>query len=121
VGTCTTKGHKTKLNVASETLYIKQTCCTMQACLDPSLPLVQKPKDLSLNEPLGMEHAFQVWVAYFDALKATKLGLTTEIDLLGSPGSWEDVNLPTLASLTKANGTFTPPGKLKLGPDMFPS
>jgi hypothetical protein len=53
-------------------------------------------------------------VAYFDALKSTKLNHKA-----ASPGtneSWENVGIPTLESLSRASETFKTPKKLKLGP-----
>jgi hypothetical protein len=77
------------------------------------------PMDLGIEELLSFEHAFGVWVAYFEALKATKFGASAE--LIRSPDSWENVKPPTLASLARANDTFKTPRKLKLGPMSSPS
>jgi hypothetical protein len=67
---------------------------------------------------LGTEHAFKFRLAYFKALKASKAGAS--VDSVGSPDSWEDVEPPTLASLTWANDTFKTPKKLKLGAMLSP-
>jgi hypothetical protein len=117
VGSCVTKGHKTKVNVPGKTLYIKQAR-RGQARLEPSLSVGLRPTELSMNELLSKEHAFEVWVAYFENLKATKLGGTN--NEFGSPDSWEDVEPPSLASLSRARETFKTPKKLKLGPLLAP-
>jgi hypothetical protein len=87
--------------------------------LEPSLPVRLQPSELSLSEFISKEHRFEVWVAYVDTLKAmkTKPGGSLSPETLGS---WEDVDVPTLESLSKARQTFKTPKKLKLGPLLSP-
>jgi hypothetical protein len=113
------KGHRTRVNVVSKTFYIKQTRCSAQALLDPSLPLTCKPKDLGLEDLLGTDHTFEVWEAYFYVLKTTKPGAGT--NSLGSLKSWEDAEPPTLTNLKRANDTFKTPKKLKFGAMLSPA
>ena len=70
---------------------------------------------ISVPELLAKEQVFKVWVAYFDGLKAVTLGSLN--NAVGSTDyTWENVKLPTLNCLSKANETFKTPKKLKLGP-----
>jgi hypothetical protein len=48
---------------------------------------------------MAKEHPFEVWVAYFDALKATKLG-PCELSSPGTLGSWDAADIPTLESMS---------------------
>jgi hypothetical protein len=75
------------------------------------------PKDLGVGKLLNTEHTFNVWVAYFKALKATKLASAKAIE---SPDSWEAVEPPTLSSFARAGDTFKTPKKLKLSPMHVP-
>ena len=119
LGSCSTKGHKTKLSVPSKHLYIKQAC-RGQAHLEPNLPISLRPTDLGLDELLEQENPFEVWVAYFESLKASS-GSGVLVSKVGSPESWEDTEPPTLASLSRAYNTFKTPKKMKLGAMMSPS
>jgi hypothetical protein len=103
VGSCVTKGHKTKVNAPGETLYIKQARHG-QARLEPSLSIGLRLTELSMSELLSKEHVFKAWVAYFEK----------------SPDSWEDVEPPTLASLSRPCEIFKTPKKLKVGPLLAP-
>jgi hypothetical protein len=87
--------------------------------LEPSLAIGLRPSELSLDELLGKEHTFEVWVAYFEPLKATNEG--TLVSTVGTPESWEDVEPPTLASLSRAYDAFKTPKKIKLGAMLSPS
>jgi hypothetical protein len=78
-----------------------------------------RPSELSLDELLAKEHPFEVWVTDFDALKATESGIL--VSAVGTPESWEDVEPPTLASLSRAYDTFKMPKKIKLGGMLSPS
>ncbi len=81
--------------------------------MEPSLGL--RPNDLSVPEFLAKEHAFKVWVASFDGLKAVTLG--SSYNAVGSPdNTWESVELSMLNSVLKANKTFKTPKKLRSGP-----
>jgi hypothetical protein len=95
-------------------LYIKQSR-RGQARLEPNWAVEMRPSELSLDELLGKEHPFEVWVAYFDSLEVTDNGIL--ISRVGSPESWEDVDSPDLASLSKAYDSFKTPKKIKLGGD----
>jgi hypothetical protein len=99
-------------------LYIKQAR-RGQARLEPNLAIEMWPSKLSLDELLAKEHPFEVCVAYFDALKATESGIL--VSAVGTPESWEDVEAPTLASLSRAYDTFKTPKKIKLGGMLSPS
>ncbi len=89
----------------SSTFYVKQSH-QGQACLKPSLGFDLRPEDLSAPELLAKEHVFKVWVAYFDALKAASTSGSLN-NTVGSPvGIWENVELPMLDGLSKANETF---------------
>jgi hypothetical protein len=71
-----------------------------------------------MNEFLSKEHPYKLWAAYFDALKSTKLGHKSSLP--GTNGSWENVDIPTLESISRASETFKTPKKLKLEPMLSP-
>jgi hypothetical protein len=85
--------------------------------LEPNLVIGLRPFKLSIDKRLAKEHPFEVWVAYFDALKATESGIL--VSAVGTPKSWEDVEPPTLASRSRAYDTFKMPKKIKLGGGCF--
>ena len=91
-----------------------------QARLEPSFPEKLRPRDLSLDEFLSQESPYEVWVAYFDTLKSIK-GDPGYSPSGGTLGSWEDVDVPTLESLSNARQTLKTPKKLKLGPMLSPA
>jgi hypothetical protein len=114
VGSCATKGHKIKLKIAPNTLYIQHTRAG-QGRFEPSLSVGLIPDDVVIEELLSKDCPLEVWTAYFDAVKAGRAAFH-----LASPGStdglsspWEEV--PSLDSLRKASDTFRTPKRLKLG------
>jgi hypothetical protein len=119
IGTCTTKGHKTKLKIEPNTFYSKHTC-SGQARYEPSLLESLLPSDVTPSDLLSKEHALQVWNAYFDALKARRaashLASQSSKDDLSSP--WEEV--PSLDSVRKASVTSQTPKRLKMGSMLSP-
>jgi hypothetical protein len=54
VGVCSTKGHKDKVNIQAETLYVKHTR-NGHARLTPSLPTKLLPEDVSVEDIMGKE------------------------------------------------------------------
>ena len=102
---CTIKGHKTKVNLRNDTLYVKHTRAG-QAQLVPLLPVKWLPADTTLNEMLNKELSWTVWAAHFGSIAANqdarekRSGLTYS----GEGGSpWEEVEIPTLDTLAAAS------------------
>jgi hypothetical protein len=70
IGTCSKKGHKTKLKIEPNTLYIQHTHAG-QGRFEPSLSVSLIPDDITVSELIAKDHSLEVWTAvYFDALKA---------------------------------------------------
>jgi hypothetical protein len=119
IGSCTTKGHKTKLTTEPNSFYIQHTR-SGQACYEPSLSEALIPSDVIPSDFLSKEHPLEVWTAYFNALKAGRA-----FARISSPGSynnlsspWEEV--PSLDSVRKASVTFQTPKRLKMGSMLSP-
>jgi hypothetical protein len=68
-GACSTKGHKTKLNLSTKTLYVKHSR-TGQARISPKLSVDLLPNDVTVAELLIQDNSLEVWVAYFESLHA---------------------------------------------------
>jgi hypothetical protein len=88
--------------------------------LDPSLPVSFLPDDVTVAGIMSQEHSLEVWVAYFDSLRAASAGVSTT----GTLSPWEEVETPILEVFMKASTNFKTPKKLKLGhvlgPGMIP-
>jgi hypothetical protein len=119
IGSCTTKGHKTKLTIDPNSFYIQHTRFG-QARYEPSLSEALIPLDVTPSDFLSQEHPLEVWTAYFDALKAGCAAAR-----ISSPGSdndlstpWEEV--PSLDSVRKASVTFQTPKRLRMGSMLSP-
>jgi hypothetical protein len=69
IGSCSTKGHKTKLIIEPNSSYIQHTR-SGQACYEPSLSDALIPWDITPSDFLSKERPLEVWTAYFNALKA---------------------------------------------------
>jgi hypothetical protein len=116
VGSCTIKGHKSKVNLSAETLYVKHSRHG-HARLEPNLPVSLISDDTTLVEMMGKDLPLEVWAAHFDALKAERTGANkrSSASSFGSASPWEDVEIPSLASLQTASDSFKTPKKLRLG------
>jgi hypothetical protein len=115
-GACSTKGHKTKLNLSTKTLYVKHSRAG-QARIAPQLLVALLPDDVTVAELLSQDNSLEVWVAYFESLQAEKSEATSRLSSMtgGLASPWEEVELPTLDELRKASLNFKTPKKLRLG------
>jgi hypothetical protein len=118
-GACSTKGHRAKVSIFTNALYMKHTRMG-HALLDLSLPVSLLPDDMTVAGVMGQEHLLEVWVGYFNSLRAARARVSSS----GTSSPWEEVETPTLEVFMKASTSFKMPKKLKLGnalgPDMIP-
>jgi hypothetical protein len=72
-GSCSVKGHKAKVNLIPETLYVKHSR-QGHARLEPSLPVSLLADETVLVEMMGKDLSLEIWTAHFDSLKAEAAG-----------------------------------------------
>jgi hypothetical protein len=120
-GSCSVKGHRAKVNLSPETLYVKHSR-QGHARLEPFLPVSLLADETILVEMMGKDLPLEVWTAHFDSLKAEAAEALkrSSQSSYGSTSTWEEVEIPSLETLQAASESFKTPKKLRLGPVLAP-